>query len=75
MLMQALGQGPVRAGASHCVLSRLLDREHLAEEQIAESEALMARMQGLQRLSVMLRPAYREEEAEQAAIGDAFQHL
>ena len=66
--MQALGQGPVRAGAAHCVLSRLLDRRHLTEEQVA---ALMARMQGLQRLSVMLRPAYRQEEAEQAAVGDA----
>lgn len=68
VLMQALGQGPVRAGAAHCVLSRLLDRRHLTEEQVA---ALMARMQGLQRLSVMLRPAYRQEEAEQAAVGDA----
>lgn len=71
VLMQALGQGAVRAGAAHCVLSRLLDRSHLAEEQVAECEGLMARMQGLQRLSVMLRPAYQEEEAEQAAIGDA----
>ncbi len=35
----------------------------------------MARMQGLQRLSVMLRPAYQEGEAELAAIGDALQHL
>ena len=68
VLMQALGQGPVRAGAAHCALSRLLDRRHLTEEQVA---ALMARMQGLQCLSVMLRPAYRQEEAEQAAVGDA----
>jgi len=75
VLMQALGQGPVRAGAAHCVLSRLLDRAQLADEQVAESESLMARMQGLQRLSVMLRPVYQEGEAEQAAIGDAFQHL
>lgn len=71
VLMQALEQGPVRAGAAHCVLSRLLDRSHLAEEHVAESEALMARMQGLQRLSVRLRPAYQEGEEEQAAIGDA----
>ena len=71
VLMQALGQGPVRAGAAHCVLSRLLDREQLAEGQIAECEGLTARMQGLQRLSVMLHPAYQEGEAEQAAIGDA----
>ncbi len=70
MLMTALGQGPIRAGAAHCIISRLLDRSLLSEEQVAEIAGLMARMQGMQRLSVMLRPAYREGEDEQAATGD-----
>lgn len=69
VLMKALGQGPTRAGAAHCILSRLLDKRVLSEEQVAVSASLMAGMQGLHRLSVMLRPAYREEEEEEAAVG------
>jgi hypothetical protein len=43
----------------------------MPEEQVAEREALLARMQGVRRFSALLCPMYvQEEEKEEAEAGD-----
>ena len=72
MLAKAMEQGPLRCRAAYSVLSGLLDRSMMPEEQVAEREALLARMQGVRRFSALLCPMYvQEEDKEEAHAGDA----
>lgn len=70
MLAQALEQGPVISRAAYCVLSGLLDRTIQPEPQVHEREALLARMQGVRRLSAMLLPLYVPGEEKEAKCGE-----
>ena len=71
VLAKALEQGPLRSRAAYCVLSGLLDESVMPQEQVAEREALLARMQGVRRFSALLCPMYvQEEEKEEADAGD-----
>ncbi len=72
VLAKAMEQGPLRCRAAYSVLSGLLDRSMMPEEQVAEREALLARMQGVRRFSALLCPMYvQEEDKEEAHAGDA----
>ncbi len=70
LLAKAMEQGPLRSRAAYCVLSGLLDRSMMLEEQVAEREALLARMQGVRRFFALLCPMYvQEEERDEATAG------
>ncbi len=70
LLAKAMEQGPLRSRAAYCVLSGLLDRSMMPEEQVAEREALLARMQGVRRFSALLCPMYVQKEEKEAKAGD-----
>ena len=67
--MATLDQIKVSAKYAFPVLHHLVDTRTLPAKEVRANEAMVARMQGLRRLSTLLCPLYSEGQADQLTRG------
>ena len=67
--MATLDQLKVSAKYAFPVLHHLVDTRTLPAKEVRANEAMVARMQGLRRLSTLLCPLYSEGQADQLGRG------